>query len=84
MDVQVTPLLEAVDARERELGTAAERFCAQIDELAAGRPRCRTARTAATTGLRAAGTRHSGVCEDTVRSGACFWTWRTSSWRSVR
>ncbi|MFD9125720.1 hypothetical protein [Kitasatospora sp. NPDC059571] len=38
MDAQITPLLERIDARERELGTAAEQLRTQIDELAA-RPR---------------------------------------------
>ena len=33
MDAQVTPLLERIDARERELGTAAEQLRTQIDEL---------------------------------------------------
>ncbi|MFJ9721062.1 hypothetical protein ACIRPQ_34945 [Streptomyces sp. NPDC101213] len=33
MDDQVTPLLERIDARERELGTAAEQLRTQIDEL---------------------------------------------------
>ena len=33
MDVQVTPLLERVDARERELTAAAEQLRTQIDEL---------------------------------------------------
>ncbi|MFF3504950.1 hypothetical protein [Streptomyces sp. NPDC003247] len=33
MDVQVTPLLERGDARERELTAAAEQLSTQIDEL---------------------------------------------------
>lgn len=35
MDAQVTPLPERIDARERELGTAADQLRTQIDELAA-------------------------------------------------
>ncbi|WP_328890397.1 hypothetical protein [Streptomyces sp. NBC_00316] len=35
MDAQVTPLLERIDARERELGDAAEQLRTQIDELGA-------------------------------------------------
>ncbi|MFF3512035.1 hypothetical protein [Streptomyces sp. NPDC002573] len=35
MDAQVTPLLERIDARERELGTPADQLRTQIDELAA-------------------------------------------------
>ncbi|MFB7215473.1 hypothetical protein [Streptomyces sp. NPDC056255] len=35
MDAQVAPLLERIDARERELGTAAEQLRTQIDELTA-------------------------------------------------
>ncbi len=35
MDDQVTPLLERIDAHERELGTAAEQLRTQIDELTA-------------------------------------------------
>jgi hypothetical protein len=35
VDAQVTPLLERIDAREREIGTAAEELRAQIDALAA-------------------------------------------------
>ncbi|MFD7447277.1 hypothetical protein [Streptomyces sp. NPDC059909] len=35
MDAQVTPLLERIDARERELGTVVEQLRTQIDELTA-------------------------------------------------
>ncbi|WP_432104153.1 hypothetical protein [Streptomyces sp. bgisy091] len=35
MNAQVTPLLERIDARERELAIAAEKLRTQIDELAA-------------------------------------------------
>ncbi|MFF8917294.1 hypothetical protein ACF08M_29285 [Streptomyces sp. NPDC015032] len=35
MDAQVTPLLERIEVREREIGTTAEELRAQIDALAA-------------------------------------------------
>ncbi|MFJ4317025.1 hypothetical protein ACIP46_17370 [Streptomyces lavendulae] len=35
MDAQITPLLERIGARERELATTAEQLRTQIDELTA-------------------------------------------------